>query len=626
MAFAAAAGKHIVCKAMVMMEKGADLVECNVSVAPPKAGEVRIKVFACGICHTDYSEPRQYPSEKTPAGSSTPGFPVILGHEGAGLVESVGDGVTSVKPGDSVIALYQADCGRCSCCTRGKVNLCTATEAYQGLGVLSDGTSRFTLLDKDGKDTGKQALHFMGCSTFCAYTVVMECSVAKINSAAPLDKAGLLGCGVTTGYGSVLNTAKVEPNSTAAVFGLGGVGLAVVMGLKHVGCRRIIGVDLNAEKEAAARAMGMDIFIDASKVEGDVEDAVWNANGGGLDYTFECTGNTQVLRSAIHCASFEGSTIVAIGVAAAGKQLEVRPFHFVCGKKLVGTAFGGVHGRSVQFSGMVDDWLAGRPPFVDAFVSRTVPHTDVNDCFARMHGKTDVPLRSVITFAHPGDAEVAAHRLQHTPGAIIFMHGLGDTASSWKDTVEYLAGKINKRAIKAVSLQAPVLPITKNNGERENAWFDVLKPWPAKPGMADDEVGIAHSVKAVHAAIDRLVADGIPSERIIVGGFSQGAVMALAAVFRYGKKLGGAIALSGWAPLVKGAFEVNAANAGTSVFWGHGADDEIVSVECQKAGVELLAARGIPVQAKTVTRLGHDTNEEEFDGVLDFIKSRFGTK
>ena len=394
---------------MVQWENGGDLKEETIQVAPPKAGEVRVKVVASGVCHTDWSEPRSFPSTVTPEGSETPGFPVILGHEGGAIVESVGAGVTSVQVGDYVIPLYIPECRECENCLSQKTNLCTKTDDTQCLGLLPDGTTRFSMV-KDGKTV--QILTFMGCSTFSEYTVLPDYALAKITKEAPLEKVCLLGCGITTGYGAVHNTMKVEAGSTAAVFGLGGVGLSVVMGLKEAGCSKIIGVDTNPAKEATARQFGITHFINPRDIqEGDtLEGTVWQTNGNGLDYTFECIGNVKVMRSALECLHEGWGKCCIIGVAPPCQEVSAKPFQLVTGKILTGSAFGGTRGRT-QLPKYVSAYLEKRPPFVDEFVTVTLPHTGVNEAFHLMHeGKT---LRSVITFPHKGDAEVAAHRAQH---------------------------------------------------------------------------------------------------------------------------------------------------------------------------------------------------------------------
>jgi S-(hydroxymethyl)glutathione dehydrogenase/alcohol dehydrogenase len=609
----------ITCKAMVQWANGADLVEETIQVAHPKKGEVRIKVLASGVCHTDWSEPRSFPSPKVPEGSETPGFPVILGHEGGGIVESVGEGVESVSVGDHVIPLYQAECRNCRNCTSRKTNLCSITDETQYLGVLLDGTSRFSCV-KNGKTL--EILHFMGTSTFAEYTVVPECAVAKVAKNAPLETVCLLGCGVTTGYGAVHNVMKVEVGATAAVFGLGGVGLAVVMALKEAGASKIIGVDINPDKEATARKFGMTHFVNPKLIpEGDtVEGTVWQTNGDGLDYTFECIGSTKIMRSALECLHEGWGKCCIIGVAASGQEVSARPFHLVCGKTWTGCAFGGCRGRT-QLPVYVDAYMAGRPPFVDEFVTVTMPHTEVNEAFHLMHdGKT---LRSVITFPHIGDTEVAAHRAAHRKGAIIFLHGLGDKPESWQSSVEWLAGKINSRTIKAICPAAPVLPITKNDGERMPAWFDALAPWPKATDAQDDVAGIMLSVKQIHALIDKLVSEGVPAERIIVGGFSQGAATSTLAVYSYPKRLGGCLNLSGWVVDRKGFGALfNAANAKTPIFWGHGSSDEIIPIENQVAGVAALEEQGVRVTAKQYA-IGHDSNEAEFDHILEFVTAVF---
>jgi len=403
-------GKVITCKAMVQWENGADLVEETIQVGPPRAGEVRVKILASGVCHTDWSEPRNYPSSVTPAGSDKPGFPVIQGHEGGGIVESVGEGVSSLKAGDHVIPLYIPECRQCANCRSGRTNLCSALDDTQGMGYMPDKTTRFSVT-KDGKTT--EILHFMGTSTFSEYTVCPEIALAKVQSDAPLEKVCLLGCGVTTGYGAVHNSMKVEKGATAAVFGLGGVGLAVVMGCKEAGCRTIIGVDTNPDKEKMARDFGLTHFINPKELkQGEaVEDAVWNTNGTGLDYTFECVGNVKTMRAAFECVHEGWGKACVIGVGPPGQTVETRPFQLVCGKSWTGCAFGGCKGRT-QLPQYVSAYMRKQPPFVDSFVTFTLPHTDVNKAFHLMHeGKA---LRSVITFPHEGDQEVAAYRASLT--------------------------------------------------------------------------------------------------------------------------------------------------------------------------------------------------------------------
>jgi S-(hydroxymethyl)glutathione dehydrogenase/alcohol dehydrogenase len=601
---------------MVQWENGGDLIEETVQVEPPKRGEVRVKILGSGVCHTDWSEPRAFPSTITPEGSDKPGFPVILGHEGGGIVESVGEGVTSLEVGDFVIPLYMAECRACENCLSRKTNLCSATDETQYMGVLLDGTTRFSTV-KHGKKV--QILHFMGTSTFSEYTVVPEIALAKVTKDAPLERVCLLGCGVTTGYGAVHNTMKVEAGSTAAVFGLGGVGLAVVMGLKEAGCSKIIGVDTNPAKEAIARKFGMTHFVNPKDIkEGDtLEGTVWQTNGKGLDYTFECIGNTKVMRSAVECLHDGWGKSCIIGVAGAGQELSLKPLQLVCGKSWTGSAFGGCRGRT-QLPTYVDSYLQKRAPFVDEFVSVTLPHTEVNEAFHLMHqGKT---LRSVITFPHDGDKEVAEHRARMASRAIIFLHGLDDKPESWQESVEWLAGKLGPNT-KAVCLPAPIRAITKNNGEHMTAWCDVYQDWPLTTKSRDDLEGLKKSAAAVHKEIDKLVEKGTPAKNIFVAGFSQGAGTSILATYTYGQRLGGCVSLSGWVPDRSNfASSVNAANKSTPVFWGHGKDDQVIAFENQAAGVEALSAQGVPVTAKQYD-FAHDTNEAEFDDLLTFLRA-----
>jgi S-(hydroxymethyl)glutathione dehydrogenase/alcohol dehydrogenase len=603
---------------MVQWENGADLVEETIQVAPPKAGQVRVKILASGVCHTDWSEPRSFPSPHTPAGSDKAGFPVILGHEGGGIVESVGAGVTSLKVGDYVIPLYIPECRECENCLSQKTNLCSRTDETQYMGLLPDGSTPFSVT-KNGKTT--EILMFMGCSTFAEYTVVPEFSLSKVSKEAPLEKVCLLGCGITTGYGAVHNTMKVEAGSTAAVFGLGGVGLSVVMGLKEAGCSKIIGVDTNPAKEALGRKFGMTHFVNPRdiKPEDTLEGTVWQTNGTGLDYTFECIGNVKVMRSALECLHEGWGKCCIIGVAPAGQEISVRPFQLVCGKSWTGSAFGGTRGRT-QLPKYVNAYMEKRAPFVDDFVTMTLPYTEVNEAFHLMHeGKT---LRTVITFPHKGDAEVAAHRAQHqAKSAIVFLHGLDDKPDSWQGSIEWLAGKVGPSA-QAVCPAAPVAAITKNNGEKMTAWCDVFEPWPLTPQSKDDSKGLSESVASIHTIIDKLIADGVPAERIIVGGFSQGAATATLATYSYGKRLGGCINLSGWVPdRDQFASLINAENKSTPIFWGHGRQDQIIAFDNQAVGIESLTAQGVPVSAKQYD-FAHDSDETEFADVLHFIHYR----
>lgn len=383
-----------------MWEKGADLVIEDIEVAPPRAGEVRIKILATGVCHTDYSEPRNYPTMV-----DGEFVPVILGHEGGGIVESVGPGVTSLQAGDHVIPLYIPECRDCVYCTSQKSNLCGKIRTTQGKGVMPDGTSRFTC-------KGKTLYHFMGTSTFSEYTVCAEISLAKVSKLAPLDKVCLLGCGVTTGYGAVMNTMKCEAGCTGAVFGLGGVGLAAIMGLKESGARMIIGVDINPAKVELAKQFGMTHFVNPKELpEGQDTGAaicalVGDYAGAGVDYSFECIGNVTTMRQAFECVHKGWGQSCVIGVGPPGQEISTRPFQVVIGKAWRGTAFGGTRGRT-QLPHYVDKYLAGIMK-VDEFVSFNLALGDINESFHLMHqGKA---IRSVVILPHEGDAEVAAHR------------------------------------------------------------------------------------------------------------------------------------------------------------------------------------------------------------------------
>jgi len=389
----------IKCKALVMWENGADLQVEEVTVAPPRAGEVRIKILASGVCHTDWSEPRNYPA----------GFPVILGHEGGGIVESVGEGVTNVSVGDHVIPLYIPECRDCVYCLSQKSNLCGKIRTTQGKGLMPDGTSRFTV-EKDGKQIS--VIHFMGTSTFSEYTVCAAISVAKVSKDANLEKACLLGCGITTGYGAVMNTMKVEAGATASVWGLGGVGLAAIMALKEAGASKIIGIDLNQDKEKLAREFGMTHFINPKTLpEGKsttdaIIELIGDYAGAGVDYSFECIGNVNTMRQAFESVHKGWGKACVIGVGPPGQEISTRPFQVVIGKSWHGTAFGGTRGRT-QLPQYVDKYVAGKMK-VDEFVTFTLPMEKANEAFHLMHeGKA---IRSVLTFPHEGDAEVAAHR------------------------------------------------------------------------------------------------------------------------------------------------------------------------------------------------------------------------
>ncbi|EDM26477.1 Zn-dependent alcohol dehydrogenase, class III [Lentisphaera araneosa HTCC2155] len=366
-------------KAAVAFAAGKPLEIVEIDVEGPKAGEVLIRNVASGVCHTDAF---------TLSGDDPEGeFPVILGHEGGAIVEAIGPGVTSVVPGDHVIPLYIPECGVCKFCTSGKTNLCQAVRATQGKGVMPDGSSRFSY-------KGQKLLHYMGTSTFSEYSVVAEISVAKINKAAPLEKVCLLGCGITTGIGAVLNTAKVEPGSTVAVFGMGGIGLSCVQGAVMAGASRIICVDINEDKFEMAKQLGATDFINPKKHGASIQDVIVELTDGGVDYSFECIGNTQVMRSALECCHKGWGKSVIIGVAGSGQEISTRPFQLVTGRQWMGTAFGGVKGRS-ELPGLVDDYLAGKIE-IDSMITYSMPIEEINRAFDLMHeGKA---IRSVVTF------------------------------------------------------------------------------------------------------------------------------------------------------------------------------------------------------------------------------------
>jgi len=366
-------------RAAVAWEAGKPLVIEEVEVAAPKKGEVLLKVAATGVCHTDaYTL-----SGKDPEGL----FPAIMGHEGGATVMEVGAGVTSVKPGDHVIPLYIPECGECKFCKSGRTNLCGAIRTTQGQGLMPDGTSRFSV-------GGKTILHYMGTSTFSEYTVLPQIAVAKINPSAPLDKVCLLGCGITTGIGAVLNTAKVRAGSTAAVFGLGGIGLSVIQGLVMAKAARIIAVDINHHKFEMAKNLGATDFIAPQENGRPVQEVLIEMTDGGVDYSFECIGNVNTMRAALEsCHKGWGESII-IGVAAAGQEISTRPFQLVTGRVWRGTAFGGVKGRS-QLPGYVEKYLSGEIK-VDPMITHTLPLERINEAFDLMHeGKS---IRSVIQF------------------------------------------------------------------------------------------------------------------------------------------------------------------------------------------------------------------------------------
>jgi S-(hydroxymethyl)glutathione dehydrogenase/alcohol dehydrogenase len=365
-------------RAAVAFTAGKPLSIETVQLEGPKAGEVLVEVKATGICHTDAF---------TLSGEDPEGlFPAILGHEGAGVVVEVGDGVTTLEPGDHVIPLYTPECRTCKFCLSGKTNLCQAIRETQGRGVMPDGTSRFS-------HGGEAIWHYMGTSTFANYTVLPEIAAAKIRKDAPFDKVCYIGCGVTTGIGAVINTAKVEPGTNVAVFGLGGIGLNVIQGARLVGADKIIGIDLNPEKRALAEKFGMTDFINPADVD-DVVAAVIDVTDGGVDYSFECIGNVQTMRQALECCHKGWGESIIIGVAGAGQEIATRPFQLVTGRVWRGTAFGGARGRT-DVPKIVDWYMQGKIN-IDDLITHVMPLEQINDAFDLMHeGKS---IRSVVTF------------------------------------------------------------------------------------------------------------------------------------------------------------------------------------------------------------------------------------
>ena len=365
-------------RAAVAFEAGKPLEIVEVDLEGPKAGEVLVEIKATGICHTDAF---------TLSGDDPEGaFPAILGHEGAGIVVEVGPGVSSLKVGDTVIPLYTPECRECNFCLNPKTNLCQSIRATQGRGLMPDGSSRFSL-------DGKPILHYMGCSTFSNYTVLPEIALAKIRSDAPFDKVCYIGCGVTTGVGAVALDAKVEPGSTVAIFGLGGIGLNVIQGAKMVGADRIIGVDLNPDREKLGREFGMTDFINPKDVD-NVTEAIIDLTDGGVDYSFECIGNTTTMRQALECTHKGWGESYIIGVAGAGQEISTRPFQLVTGRSWKGTAFGGARGRS-DVPKIVDWYMNGKIQ-IDPLITHTMPLADINKAFDLMHeGKS---IRSVVLF------------------------------------------------------------------------------------------------------------------------------------------------------------------------------------------------------------------------------------
>jgi S-(hydroxymethyl)glutathione dehydrogenase/alcohol dehydrogenase len=366
-------------RAALALKAGAPLVIDEIEVAGPKAGEVLVQMVASGVCHTDAF---------TLSGDDPEGlFPAILGHEGGGIVVGLGEGVTSLAVGDHVIPLYTAECGQCKFCLSGKTNLCSAVRATQGLGVMPDGTSRFSY-------KGEAVYHYMGTSTFSEYSVIAEVSLAKVNPLAPLDKICLLGCGVTTGIGAVINTAKVEPGATIAVFGLGGIGLSVIQGAVMAKAGRIIAVDTNPSKFEMAKMLGATDCVNPKDHANSITEVIVDMTDGGVDYSFECVGNVNLMRSALECCHKGWGEAIIIGVAGAGQEISTRPFQLVTGRVWRGTAFGGVKGRS-QLPGMVDQYMSGEIK-LDELITYTMPLEEINTAFDYMHeGKS---IRSVILF------------------------------------------------------------------------------------------------------------------------------------------------------------------------------------------------------------------------------------
>lgn len=366
-------------KAAVAHEAGKPLSLETVDLEGPKAGEVLVEIKATGICHTD---------AYTLSGVDPEGlFPAILGHEGAGIVVEIGPDVKSLKPGDHVIPLYTPECRCCDFCLSGKTNLCQAIRSTQGKGLMPDGTSRFSL-------NGETLYHYMGTSTFANYTVLPEIAVAKIREDAPFDKICYIGCGVTTGIGAVIYTAKVEPGANVVVFGLGGIGLNVIQGCRMVGANKIIGVDINPAKKDLAEKFGMSHFVNPKEIEGDLVPYLVDLTGGGADYSFECIGNVNTMRQALECCHKGWGESIIIGVAASGKEISTRPFQLVTGRVWKGSAFGGARGRT-DVPKIVDWYMDGKIN-IDDLITHTMPLDQINEAFDLMHeGKS---IRSVVTF------------------------------------------------------------------------------------------------------------------------------------------------------------------------------------------------------------------------------------
>ncbi|MEE2929424.1 MAG: S-(hydroxymethyl)glutathione dehydrogenase/class III alcohol dehydrogenase [Pseudomonadota bacterium] len=366
-------------RAAVAFEAKKPLEIVELDLEGPKDGEVLVEIMATGICHTDAYTLDGFDSEGL--------FPSVLGHEGAGIVREVGKGVTSVQPGDHVIPLYTPECRQCKSCTSGKTNLCTAIRATQGKGLMPDGTSRFSY-------KGQTIYHYMGCSTFSNFTVLPEIAVAKIRKDAPFDKACYVGCGVTTGVGAVTNTAKVQAGDNVVVFGLGGIGLNVIQGAKMVGADKIIGVDINPDKQAWGEKFGMTHFVNPREVKGSLVEHLVALTDGGADYSFDCTGNTEVMRDALECCHRGWGESIIIGVAEAGKEISTRPFQLVTGRVWKGTAFGGAKGRTDVPK--IVDWYMNEKIQIDPMITHVLSLEEINKGFDLMHeGKS---IRSVVVF------------------------------------------------------------------------------------------------------------------------------------------------------------------------------------------------------------------------------------
>ena len=366
-------------RAAVAFEAGKPLEIVEVDLEGPKKGEVLVEIIATGVCHTD---------EFTRSGADPEGiFPAILGHEGAGIVREIGEGVTTLAVGDHVIPLYTPECRECEYCLHPKTNLCQSIRSTQGQGLMPDGTTRFSY-------KGQPIYHYMGTSTFANHTVVPEIALAKINKDAPFESVCYIGCGVTTGIGAVINTAKVEAGSRAIVFGLGGIGLNVIQGLKMIGASQIVGVDLNDDKQQWGERFGMTDFVNPSKIDGDLTSHLVEVTGGGADYTFECIGNTEVMRVALESAHKGWGESIIIGVAGSGQEISTRPFQLVTGRSWRGTAFGGARGRT-DVPKYVDWYMDGQIE-IDPMITHTLPLEKINEAFDLMHeGKS---IRAVIKF------------------------------------------------------------------------------------------------------------------------------------------------------------------------------------------------------------------------------------